>query len=200
MNAQIALLPQYDNVVPFPTKSNEWYTPSRYIEAARAVMGSIDLDPASCELANRTVKATRYYTAQENGLAQEWSGNVWLNPPFNMPGVKMSQFKWAEKLCQEYLTGHIKQAIMTMYSTGKNRWFHEVWEMLDGLMSIPYRRPYFLRPNGDRIELMYAVFFFYMGKNEQAFIDIFSEFGTVARRVSQPKRAVTPLSLWEGVL
>src|SRR5450432_2540331 len=65
-----------------PTKSNEWYTPAKYIEAARAVMGSIDLDPASCKIANRTVKATRYCSKEENGLSKEWTGNIWLNPPY----------------------------------------------------------------------------------------------------------------------
>jgi hypothetical protein len=35
----------------------EWYTPARLVEAARAVLGTIDLDPTSCEVAQRLVKA-----------------------------------------------------------------------------------------------------------------------------------------------
>lgn len=54
----------------------EYYTPPFIIEAARRVMGGIDLDPASSEIANRTVKATRYFTEADDGLQQEWNGRV----------------------------------------------------------------------------------------------------------------------------
>ena len=49
---------------------NEWYTPSRFIESARIVMGTIDLDPASSALANENVKASTYFDEKTNGLEQ----------------------------------------------------------------------------------------------------------------------------------
>jgi hypothetical protein len=51
--------------------SAEWFTPPRYIEAVREVLGAIDLDPASCESANRIVQATRYFTAADNGYTRD---------------------------------------------------------------------------------------------------------------------------------
>ena len=60
----------------------ELYTPATIIEAARAVMGGIDLDPASCAQAQGTVQAARYFTVEDDGSAQEWSGKVWMNLPY----------------------------------------------------------------------------------------------------------------------
>lgn len=65
------------------TKSNEHYTPAHIVGLARSVMGSFDLDPASCPVANETVRASLIFTKENDGLSRiiEWSGKVFLNPP-----------------------------------------------------------------------------------------------------------------------
>ena len=66
------------------TGYREWFTPEFVIELARETTGGFTLDPASCEAANETVRADRFFTEQENGLLQDWSGHrVWLNPPYD---------------------------------------------------------------------------------------------------------------------
>ena len=62
--------------------SAEHYTPYDIVAAATVVLGgTIDLDPASNEVANGYVEATKYYDAAANGLTKEWHGTVFLNPP-----------------------------------------------------------------------------------------------------------------------
>ena len=64
---------------------HEYYTAPRIIEAIRDLLDGIDLDPASNEFANKTVKAKTFFTKADNGLAQDWRPyrNVWINPPFD---------------------------------------------------------------------------------------------------------------------
>jgi hypothetical protein len=67
------------------TSENEWYTPADIIQAARTVLGVIDLDPASSEHAQATVQALQHFTLVDDGLKRMWTGNVWLNTPESWP-------------------------------------------------------------------------------------------------------------------
>jgi hypothetical protein len=87
-------------------EEDEWGTPCYIIEKARELMGSIDTDPSSDEIINRlTVKAKTFYTKKDNGLAQPWYGNVWLNPPFELKD------RFALLAHSRFSRGDIKQAM-----------------------------------------------------------------------------------------
>jgi ParB family chromosome partitioning protein len=187
--------------VPPQDKSNEWYTPSYIIEAAREIMGSIDLDPASCNAANQIVKATTFYTEQEDGLSRPWFGNVWCNPPFTaMTSCPMPMFTWGRKLVEEYQKGHVEQAILLVMACIKQKWFHTLWSMEDYPVCFSRKRIYFHRPGGALQELRESTCLIYLGPNQQKFIDVFSQFGTIAKRVSvSHKTHLVNLDLWSAL-
>jgi hypothetical protein len=61
---------------------HDWHSRAEIVEAARRVMGEIHLDPTSSEVANRIIKAKRFYMVKEDALSQPWADRVWLNPPY----------------------------------------------------------------------------------------------------------------------
>lgn len=198
----IALFAQQSNIVEFPgpqSKSNEWYTPSRYVEAAREVMGGIDLDPASCKKANETIKAAIYYTKEQNGLAQEWHGRVWLNPPYGYTNNKSNLSLFTYRLIREYRIGNVEQGILLSTVRTDTDWF---FQLLDFPVCFS-KKIYFEGkiPNPKTYNKKYSHFhgtiFVYLGKNEEKFIEVFSRLGDVVRRVSAPKVHPVNLSLWE---
>ena len=72
------------------TGDTEWFTPPEIVEAARRVLGEIDLDPASTREANIVIKAKVFYTRHDDGLTKPWKGRVWMNPPYAHPLVDIS--------------------------------------------------------------------------------------------------------------
>jgi len=186
---------QYMNIVPDELRSHDWYTPSKYVEAARKVMGSIDLDPASCEFANRIIKANRYYTKEQDGLQQAWDAvTLWLNPPYGTSEGKSNIGVFTRRLVREYQDGRVKQAVIVTSTKTDTSWFDLLWQYpicfanhLVEFCRIDHKRA--LHPLGTA--------FTYLGSNEQSFIDIFSQFGHVARAIDTPKPSLTSRSLWE---
>ncbi len=182
------------------SKDNEWFTPAPYVDAARRVMGSIDLDPASCELANRTVKAARYYTKEDDGLGKEWKGNVWLNPPYGRirPELLGSTYGFQEvftqKLLHEYVEGRTSQAILLCGGNSSCVWFQPLYDY-----PICFHRGYikFDRPDGTTQHFGYPLAIVYLGPHEHKFIQEFQKFGRIARAIDTPVPQHTTRSLWE---
>jgi phage N-6-adenine-methyltransferase len=97
----------------------DWHTPEDIIAAARSVLGAIDLDPASSDAAQATVRAARYFTARENGLRQRWAGRVWLNPPYAYPLIE----QFIEKLLDELASGRVTAALLLTNNSTDTGWF-----------------------------------------------------------------------------
>lgn len=161
------------------SKSNEWFTPSKYVEAARLLMGTIDLDPASCEEANETVKATRYYTQEENGLLQEWPGTVWLNPPYGRDEAGSNQDVWSRRLIDHYRAGVTTEAVLLVNASVDTKWFQRLFEFP---VCFPDHRINFYSPDSSLSGSTHGSALVYFGPQVDRFFEIFSEFGTVVKR------------------
>lgn len=180
--------------------TNEWYTPAKYIEAAREVMGGIDLDPASSDIANKTVKATKYYTVKDNGLLQDWHGRVWLNPPYGRTAKMQGQHKstiylFTEKLIQSYERGDVLQAVILATTEVNARWFYPLWQYP---ICIPDHRVHFMvAEKQTKYCQMFGTCFAYLGPNTDKFIEVFSRFGRIVRAVDSPAPKPIARELWE---
>lgn len=152
--------------------NNERYTPKEYIDAAREVLGTIDLDPASSELANETVQATKFYTAQDDGLAHEWHGNIWLNPPY----AKDLLPKFAEK----FAASNFNQAIVLVHNATETRWFLNFISKASAVV-FPTGRVDCKTPGENRNTPLQGSAIIYSGDNVNKFLDVFSKFGWRAR-------------------
>lgn len=158
--------------------SDEWYTPADYIEAARRAMGSIDLDPATCEMAQTIVQADVYLTKMDNGLAAKWlRENVWLNPPYSNSQV------WIDKLLREVDGVFVKQAIVLVNNATETAWFQSLLAR-SAVVCFPGRRLQFWRHDHSNVGARQGQAIFYLGANDAAFVAEFQQFGTLMRRAS----------------
>ena len=145
----------------------EWYTPPNIIDLAREVLGNINVDPASNEIAQAWIKADTFFTEDTNGLDKPWKGKVWVNPPYSSSLIK----KFTKKFLDEYINGTMVEGIMLTNSGTDTLWNIPLQK---GLQAYTNGRISFLQPDltekgkGSRGSL-----FTYLGPNPKKFIEVF---------------------------
>ena len=81
----------------FSSKTAEWETPQEFFDKLNEEF-HFTLDPCSTD---ENAKCRKHYTKEQNGLLQDWNGEVvYCNPPY---GREMS--KWIQKCYQHFLGG-----------------------------------------------------------------------------------------------
>jgi site-specific DNA-methyltransferase (adenine-specific) len=95
--------------------SQEWETPSEVFGKLNQEF-HFDLDPCATK---ENAKCPRFYTKTEDGLKQDWFGNVFVNPPFREVA------KWVEKAYNEVRNRKAETVVLLIAARTDTRWFHK---------------------------------------------------------------------------
>lgn len=148
----------------------ECRTPAEYVDAAREVLGEIDLDPASSDEANDTIKAKRYFTAEDDGLIHNWDGRVWLNPPYG----RSLTADFVRKLIAEHAAGRTTAAVLVINAYGFDaEWFQPLFSHV--LCFTDHRIKFY---GGGPT---FGSLFVYLGPEQRRFAREFRQFGSIMR-------------------
>ncbi len=154
---------------------NDWHTPIAYIDAAREVMGGIDLDPFTSVQANDRVKAKNYYTEADDGLTTDWKKvkSVWMNPPYS----KGLATKCVDKFLEE--RSKFKEGMVLMNSATDTQWFLKM-RMAATSVCMTVGRISFEDAGGKTVTgNTKRQVFFYFGSNTDEFCKVFKKIGWV---------------------
>ena len=155
---------------------DEWYTPPAIIEACRSAMGGIDLDPASHAVANSCVKAKRYFTAKDDGLAQTWKGRVFLNPPYSKRAGKSA---FIAKLAESFDARTVTAATVVLSYDFSASWFEPLRGRYAAICLCRGRVQFYKATPGDGHDPALGTSIIYLGTDVQAFADAFHGIGDI---------------------
>lgn len=117
-------------------ENNDWYTPHEWTAFARQVLDGIDLDPFTSAKANERVRAKRFFTIDDNAMAQSWdAGTVWMNPPYSRGLCAQATTKFLE----EWREGKFNAGLILVNNMTDTRWFRDLLDECSALCNLTGR-------------------------------------------------------------
>ncbi len=104
-----------NTAVMFSSATDEWATPQDFFDKLNQEF-HFTLDPCAT---HESAKCARYFTEEDNGLAQDWAREVvFMNPPY---GRVLGQ--WVKKAFEESIKG--ATVVCLLPARTDTRWFHD---------------------------------------------------------------------------
>ena len=102
-----------------------WLSPDNIVNAVHTVFGYIDIDPCSETSIQCNTRAKVAYTFDDNGLTRDWSGIVYINPPF---GLKNGMGDFIDKAYKHHEQGDTSACILLLPARFELKWFTNLIE------------------------------------------------------------------------
>lgn len=119
--------------------NDDWATPWLVVRDLEREFGPFDLDPCCYP---ETAKAPRYFTRGEDGLAQQWTGRVFCNPPYT------NKAAWLRKAFESVQSrGGADLVVALVPARTDAAWFHD-WILGKAEVRFMRRRVVFEAPDG----------------------------------------------------
>ncbi len=99
----------------FSSKSDDWFTPQDFFEEIAQLHGPFDLDVCASP---ENTKCRDYFSKDDNGLSQTWTGTCWMNPPY---GRQIGL--WMKKAHDESLRG--AKVVCLVPARTDTKWWHD---------------------------------------------------------------------------
>lgn len=128
--------------------SDSWYTPERYIHAARdALGGDIDLDPFSSKLANKVVRASNYFTVEGDAFSKSWiAETIFTKPPYRRGLIN----KASDKFIEQYQLNNFDRAVVLVNNATETKWFQALLKEAIAICFTDHRIG-FISPDGKAV-------------------------------------------------
>ncbi len=162
--------------VAYERDSNSWFTPIKYTDMVREVMGEIDLDPFSAKSANSNVKALRYFDINDDAHEQAWfdtKGRVFMNPPYGRGEMARA----VNTFMDNYSKGRVSEAVILVNNATETKWFQDLL-VASAAVFLPSSRIAFENDDGKNISgNTRGQVFIYFGDDATLFHEVFQRIG-----------------------
>jgi len=161
-------------------KSRDWCTPPQYVEAVRAVLGEITLDPCSNKYS--VVRAGREYSLPNDGLALPWKfPTIYVNPPYGADRERRTNIRdWLAKCDRAHVEHRAEVLALVPVATNTRHWKEHVFGAATSVAFLyDTRLRFMLNGELETKGASMACAMIYWGRKLAKFEKVFTRFGAV---------------------